>query len=224
MTQQTYFARNHVRTVCSVFLAGVLTACGGGGGGSPTEGPVQPGPSETDEAVPRTVAGLRDGAEDLLNIWAPGGVTNYTALANVPSSGSATYDGFIYGELSDESVVDSLVGRLSIDVTFAADDFAFGGLASDFVDQDDTALNGTLTVSGGSFNRDGNPASDATLRGIGLNGTLEDSDNTTWTVGIQLEGDFLGPSADAVGGEAIGRVTAGSTALDFDGGFVAAQE
>lgn len=215
--------RHHVRTACSVLFVGTLAACGGGGG-SPTEGPAQPGPSETEEEVPRTVSGLRGGAEDLLSIWAPGGVANYTTLASVPSSGSATYDGFVYGELSDEDVVDSLVGRLSLDVTFAADDFTFGGSATDFVDQNDALLNGTLAVSGGSFNRDGNPASDATLRGIGLSGTLEDSDDTTWTVGIQLEGDFLGSTADAVGGEAIGRVTAGSTALDFDGGFVAAQE
>lgn len=223
MTQLTYLHRNHVRTVCSVLFVGVLAACGGGGG-SPTEGPAQPGPSEADEEVPRTVTGLGGGAEDLLSVWAPGGVANYTALASVPSTGTATYDGFVYGELSDEDVVDSLVGRLTLDVTFTANDFAFGGSATDFVDQNDALLSGTLGVSGGTFNRDGNPASDATLRGIGLSGTLEDSDNTAWTVGIQLEGDFLGPSADAIGGEAIGRVTAGSTAFDFDGGFVAAQE
>ncbi len=223
MTKMIQRSVSSHKPLCAMFFLCALAACGGGGGGGPTEGPTQSGPSSTVQDVPRTVSGLRGGAEDLLDDWAPNGVPNYATLATVPSTGSATYDGFVYGELSDDTVVDSLVGRLSLDVSFGADDFSFGGSATDFVDQNDAELSGTLAISGGSFDRDGNPANDATLRGIGLSGTLVDGNDTDWTVGIQLEGDFLGSTANAVGGEAIGRVTAGTTALDFDGGFVAEQ-
>lgn len=202
---------------CAALLT--LAACGGGGGPSVTEDPT-PGPANLNVETPRTVTGLRGGAVALLDIWAPNGIANYTGLASVPSTGSATYEGFIFGELSEEAVVDSLAGRLTLEATFDANDITFGGSATDFVDQQDAPIDGTLQVSGGTFNREGNPASDATLRGVAVAGTLEDGDGTQMVVGVQLEGDFLGTTANAIGGEAIGRVTIGSTTQDFDGGFV----
>ena len=211
----------HLRTIGALVFAAALSGCGGGGS-AVTQGP-DSGPANSELDVPRTVSGLRGGAEALLDIWTPNGFASYTPLAVVPSTGAATYDGYIFGDLSDDAVVDSLVGRLTLEATFGASDVSFGGSATDFVDQQDAPLNGTLQVSGGSFNRDGNPASDATLRGITVAGTLQDNAGTSMIVGVQLEGDFLGSSADAIGGEAIGRVTIGTASQDFDGGFIVAE-
>lgn len=221
-------------TLCLTLLA----ACGGGGGGSAstavtapnvTQDPVIPGPaSPTDPAdpadpVPTTSDGQRAAATDLLADWAPNGTVDYTALGAVPAAGRAVYTGFLYGDLSVNGgdTTDSLVGRLTLAVDFGADTADFTGLASNFVDARDAPLSGSLMVSGGSFNRDGNPASDATLRGIAVDGVLQDGDGVDWDFGVRLEGDFLGDTAEAVGGEALGRVTIGTAARDFDGGFIA---
>lgn len=204
----------------------LLTACGGGGGPAPvTQDPVVPGPGTPENPIPRTTTGLRGAAIDLLDDWAPDDVPVYTALSVVPSTGSATYTGFVYGDLSDDSdaIADSLIGRLSLNVAFSASSAGFTGSARDFVDSRDDPLSGTLTVSGGDLNRGGNPASDATLRGITVAGVLRDGDNVAYDVGIQLEGDFLGVTAQAIGGEAIGRVSVGGEDQNFDGGFVVAK-
>lgn len=190
-----------------------------------TQDPVLPGPTTPDNPIPRTTTGLRGAAIDLLDDWAPGDVPAYTALSAVPTTGSAAYTGFVYGDLSDDSdaITDSLIGRLSLNVAFSAAAVGFTGSARDFVDSRDDPLSGTLTVSGGDLNRSGNPASDATLRGIAVTGVLRDGANVAYDVGIQLEGDFLGVTAQAIGGEAIGRVSVGGENQNFDGGFVAAQ-
>lgn len=206
----------------------LLAACGGGGGGGasdPVQNPAIPGPVTPGDAAPATTDGLRRAATGLLDIWAPGGVADYTSLAAVPASGSASYGGYLYGDLSTDggAATDSLIGRLTLTATFSADSAAFSGRVNDVVDSRDDPLSGTLAVSGGSLNRSGNPASDATLRGIAVDGTLRDGDGTTLDVGLRLEGDFLGSTAQALGGEALGRVTVGSTRQDFDGGFIAAR-
>ena len=204
----------------------LLAACGGGGGGAdPVREPDLPGPATPGTGVPATTAALRQAATGLLDVWAPAGVADYTALAAIPAAGSAAYAGYLYGDLSTDggSATESLIGRLSLTARFTADSATFSGRVSDVVDSRDDPLTGTLTVSGGSLNRAGNPASDATLRGIAVGGTLRDEDGATWDLGLRLEGDFLGSTAQALGGEALGRVTVGSTVQDFDGGFIAAK-
>lgn len=221
------FATTHLwPRLCAAVLLISLAGCGGGGGGAdPTRGPDIPGPVTPDDAAPRTVSGLRGGALDLLDVWAPSGAANYTTLSVVPTTGSATYAGFFYGDLSnnEDAVLDSVVGRLTLEVAFGATDPTFGGVARDFVDSRDDPLSGTLAISGGSLNRAGNPANDATLRGVRVAGTLRDEAGVDMVFGVQLEGDFLGAQAEAIGGEAIGRVRIGSSDQNFDGGFVAAE-
>jgi len=204
----------------------ILAACGGGGGsGEAARDPVIPGPSTPDDAAPGTVTGPRAAATDLLDDWAPGDVPTYTALSAVPTTGGASYAGFLFGDLSDGdgTATDSLFGSLTLAVTFSASAVDFDGSATDFIDSRDDPLSGSLAVSGGTLNRSGNTASDATLRGVSVAGTLRAGDGTTLDVGVQLEGDFLGTTAEAVGGEAIGRVTVAGTSQDFDGGFIAAE-
>lgn len=213
-----------LRCLCAALLLVVLAACGGGAS-APTRGPDIPGPGAPGDQAPRTVSGLRGAALDLLDVWVPSGVATYTSVATVPTTGSATYGGFLYGDLSDgdAEVLESVVGRLTLEVTFTAGDPDFDGVARDFVDSRDAPLSGTLAVSGGALNRNGNPANDATLRGVSVAGTLRDGAGTDMVFGVQLEGDFLGTRVDAIGGEAIGRVSVGRTTQDFDGGFIAAE-
>lgn len=210
-------------TACLLMVA--LTGCGGGGSGPVTRDPDTPDAGPPDIPIPDTTTGLRRAATDVLDVWAPGGVAAYTTLSVVPTTGSARYAGFVYGDLSGDrdAVTDSVIGQLTLNVAFTATSAGFTGAATDFVDVRDDPFTGALTISGGALNRAGNPASDATLRGVTLAGVLRDAENVAYDFGIQLEGDFLGPTANAIGGEALGRVRVGGDDQDFDGGFIAAQ-
>ena len=220
MTWHIFSGWRQPRVIATTLAFGAMAACGGGGGGDPVE---DPGPQASAVDVPPTASGLRGATDDLLDTWVPNGQPNYTTLATVPSTGSASFNGFVFGDLSDQSEADSLIGRLALTARFSADSTTFTGSATDFVDQDDAPLSGSLIASGGTLNRGGNPASDATLRGISLDGDLRASDGTTFEMGLTLEGDFLGATANAIGGEALGRVDVGSQTIDFDGGFIVAE-
>lgn len=223
MGQMTNFASLRPVLAC-VFLAG-LAACGGGGGGGAdtpvTEEPRAPTPEPT--VIDTSTDGQRAAAIGLLNTWAPTNPPVYTALSAIPTTGSADYDGYIYGELSNDSddVADSLIGSLSLEVGFTAGGASFGGTATGFVDEDDAELTGSLTVNNGTLNRGGNPAGDATI-GITLAGTLTDTAGQDLTFSsVTLEGDFLGSAYNAIGGAALGGVTVNGVDQDFDGGFIA---
>jgi len=208
--------------VACVMLSG-LAACGGGGGsdGAVTTEVVVPSAGDTTTSG-NTVSGPRASAEVLLATWAP---PTYTNLSAVPTSGSASYDGYLFGDLSNTSddVTDTIVGSLSLRANFNSSSASFTGTASDFVDSDDAAMMGSLTISGGTLDRNGDPASDATVRGVNVAGTLTDSADQDLVFAVQLEGDFLGDTYDAIGGNALGGVSVDGVDQDFDGGFIAEQ-
>ena len=83
------------------------------------------------------------------------------------------------------------------------------------------AVAGTLAIGSGSLNRSGNPDLDATVT-ASATGTLTQGSESV-ELGTELEGDFLGSGAEAIGGAVVGVATFGSTRRDFDGGFIAAQ-
>ena len=211
-------------TVASVMIFG-LAACGGGGGSTTevevTIDPTVQTPTQT-QTTDTSTAGQRAAATALLDEWAPTNPPIYTNLSVIPTTGSAEYAGFVYGELSNDSdtITDSVIGSLNLEVGFNAGGASFGGSASGFVDEDDNDLAGNLTVSNGSLDRTGNPADDATI-GINLAGTLTDDADQDLVFGFALEGDFLGAEYNAVGGAALGRVTVDGVDQDFDGGFIA---
>lgn len=148
--------------------------------------------------------------------------TFYTALSAVPTSGSATYDGYLRGDLANttDSVTDMLLGEMSMRVTFTTSSVTVTGDVSGFVDDDDEPLTGSLSLGNGSLDRGGSPTNDATLL-VSASGTLTDDQGRTLVVGTQLEGDFLGTGHAAVGGEVLGSVTVNGVDQDFDGGFIA---
>jgi len=225
--------RGSVLTAVTAFT--LLSACGGGSAvfqtitTSPPETSLpETGPEEETSAPapdPFTFAvdnEQRDTAIDLIAVWAQDGESDFSSTAVVPITGSATYDGFLYGDISDDgnAPTDSLIGALELDVSFGSDT-SFSGAVTDFQNADNVALSGSLTIVGGDFDRDGNPASDATIQGVAVSGILTDPDGTTYDLGVALEGDFLGSTAEAIGGAAIGGVSVDGVDQDFDGGFIA---
>lgn len=207
--------------LASVVFCG-LAACGGGGGTDTpaTVEPEVPAPTVPDDT---STLGQRAAALDLIAQWAPTNPPVYTALSAVPLTGRAEYNGFIYGSLSNsnDDITDSIIGSLALEVGFNAGGATFSGTAGEFTAEDDTGLTGNLVVSGGSLNRAGNPAGDATAQ-INLGGTLTDAaDHDLVFSNVALEGDFLGSAHNAIGGAALGGVTVDGVSQDFDGGFIA---
>lgn len=200
-----------------------LSACGGGGGGEPmVTSPPDPDPTPITPPPTPGDSAMWDARAALLATYTE--PTIYTGLPSVPTSGTATYDGYFSGALSNttDNVTDSLIGALSLGVQFRATTVTVSGTVSDFVDSNDNALTGELTLSTGSLDRSGDPGSDATLL-MRANGTLRDAQGQDLIIGTQLEGDFLGADHTAVGGEVLGGVTVNGVDQDFDGDFIAAR-
>lgn len=188
-----------------------IPACGGGGGATVPTPP--PPPPDIDIAEFEV-------AQDLLDTHAD--PVTYASPADAPTSGSAQFTGFAYGSLTNltDTITNSLIGELTIDVAFASSTTNLSGSISNVVDEEGNAMTGALSLTSGTFDRFGDPAADSTV-GISFLGTLTDEDAQTISIGGRLEGDFLGTSTDAIGGEFLGTVTFGDDEQDLNGGFVA---
>ena len=206
------------KTALAFGLMASLAACGGGGSTTVgTEDASIPTPETTPE-TPLTGEQMRSNALVLVGDFDP---IEYTALTSVPTTGEAVYNGYFYGGLANDTdgITDSVIGTMAMTVTFNATSVGVTGSVDDFADADDNAMSGSVTLSGGSLNRDGNPSNDATLL-VQANGTLTDSADRALVLGAQLEGDFLGGAYTGVGGAALGSVTVDGVDQDFDGGFI----
>lgn len=133
---------------------------------------------------------------------------------SLPASGSASYDGYVGGEVDGAG----LIGELSLDVTFAVgDNGTITGEAKNFEHETDGAYTGTLTVSGGNI-LPGAPG-DADTVAADLSGTLSNG-GTNYSTDIALDGAFMGGTGtdtpDAIGGAALGTVGTDP----FDGIFI----
>lgn len=215
--------------IMTLVAATGLAACGGAV--TPTVEPapepepvVTPAPDPTPEepepeAPAPTLAQMTAGSMALIDDYSP---ITYTTLSVVQTTGAATYDGYLGGVLSNSSdaITDEILGEMSLTVTFNNDAVVVTGDAYNFRDEDGVAMDGTLRFGGGTFDRNGDPAVDATFT-MTANGTLEDDQGRNLVFGTQLEGDFLGSNYDAIGGDALGRVTYNGTNQDFDGQFIA---
>lgn len=207
------------KIIAACGLLGTLAACGGGGGSDGTPA-VDPNPSPQTPTPDQTGADMQDARAALLETYANPLV--YTDLSSVPIRGDANYQGYFSGNLanSNDSITDTLIGQIDLDVDFTATSVNVSGSVDNFYDEDDDPLSGSLRLSNGSLDRDGSPSNDATLV-LSASGTLTDDRGRDLELGTQLEGDFLGSDYNAVGGEVLGSVTVNGTDQDFDGSFIA---
>ena len=217
--------------IIALMAATGLAACGGAAVTPPAVDPapepepvVTPAPDPTPEepepeAPAPTSAQMISDKDALIDDYSP---TTYTTLSVVQTTGAVTYDGYLSGDLSNTSdaVTDEVIGEMSLTVTFNNDAIVVTGDAYNFRDEDDVAMDGTLRLGSATFDRNGDPDVDATFT-MTANGTLEDAQGNNLVFGTQLEGDFLGSNYDAIGGDALGRVTHNGTNQDFDGQFIA---
>ncbi len=203
--------------IVAVLVATVLASCGGGGQ-SPTETP-DPPPNPTPQTEP---VAMRSAMSDLLDFYA--NPISYTTLSQIPTTGSARYTGYLSGELSNSSdtIPDSLIANLTIDVEFGATTFVASGQATNFFDDANEPVTGSLVLAVGQLDRSGNPNDDATFT-MTADGQLTTAGGDQFDISSRLEGDFLGAQHNALGGAALGRATAGGQLQDFDGSFIAAR-
>lgn len=211
------------KIIAAFGLMGTLVACGGGGGGGDGTPPVNPGPDPTLPTAPtpdQSGDDMRAARAALVATYAD--PPDYTDLSAIPTRGDANYQGYFSGNLANtsDSVTDTLIGQIDMDVTFTSTSVDISGDVDRFVDDDNDDLTGSLTLTGGRLDRDGNPSNDATLV-LTASGTLTDDRGRDLNIGTQLEGDFLGTGHRAVGGEVLGSVTVNGNDQDFDGSFIA---
>ena len=145
---------------------------------------------------------------------------DYTDMARVPIMGSASYNGYISAQLSNRSddVTDTLIGELHLEVDFAASDMVTGS-ADGFLDDTGSALTGTLNLSGGSLDRDGDPNTDATFTFEGT-GELVNAGGRTLVLLTTFEGDFLEENLSGVGGDVLGQVIVDGSTQSLGGFFI----
>lgn len=198
---------------CRLFLLGTITqflvACGGSETAPIT---LPPTPITGETATLEAVQSLLDTHADPVS---------YSTLGTIPTTGNASYDGFVYGTLANTSdtITDSLIGEVTIAVAFGASSTSLTGSITNLADQDGDAVTGSLTLSSGSFDRSGSPTSDPTIA-IAVSGSLTDDLAQSFAINGQLEGDFLGTNHAAIGGEFFGTLQHNGNGQNIDGGFI----
>ncbi len=187
-----------------VLAGSLVSACGGSGGSG-------------DDPQASELQQMRTATNQLLADFTP---IEYTELAMVPTVGTATYNGFISGQLSntEDDVTDTLIGQMTVEVDFEAVDIVTG-TASGFLDDNGDQMTGMLTLMGGYLDRDGNPNVDATFLFEGT-GELVDIDGQTLVLDTDFGGDFLGATGDGIGGDFAGQVTADGESQSIGGLFI----
>lgn len=179
----------------------MLTACGGSGAGQQVY-------TEFDEM---------NAAIGTLRATYP--AEDFTPLGEVPTDGASTYRGYLSTQFGPTSGANTskLVGAMEIHVSFGNSPEMVTGSANDFIDEESTRLDGTLTLSGGTL-IDVDQNLDATFRFEG-EGSLTDTSDNTLDIQLAFTGDFLGDGAAALGGDVNGSVAVDGTAPEDLAGF-----
>ena len=197
-------------------LAGLLAGCGG----SAATTPVVTGRPEITQAPLSYMTAMQSAHAAMISDYSSPIV--YTPLASIPTFGSAVYDGYLSGTLANSSdgLTDTIIGKMSLTVGFTNSSVNVTGSASNFRDEDDVPMTGSLTFSNGDLDRGADITSDVTLT-LNANGTLTDADQNDLVFGSQLQGDMLGTNHDAVGGFVLGVVNHNGDEQLIDGTFIA---
>lgn len=188
----------------------LLISCGGG---AEPDQPITLPPSQT-------LADQIDARDQLLASYT--NPINYTELTQIPTTGSASYRGYLFGTLSNttDTVTDSLSADFEMTIEFNQASVDVVGRASNVFGDDGASLTGHLTLGNATLDRGGNPNTDPTLA-LEITGELTETDGDAIDLIGLLEGDFLGAQYQAAGGAVFGRAVTSGVSQNFDGGFIA---
>lgn len=150
--------------------------------------------------------------------------TAFTDLSTLPTSASASYQGFlgatIYNNLGNR--VTRIVGAADMTVTFGNANITATGNVTQFQDETDGAMQGTLVIASGVLDPSADPTVDPTFTAL-ASGLLRWDNNLGRQIDIVLEGDLRGQDHAALGGEVLGRHTASGGSGDVIGSFILAR-
>ena len=168
-------------------------------------------------AVPKTFNQLEAEFVNLRGLYTTSDYQDPSTLPITP--GAVSYQGFSSLTLATTTPVNLLgTSLLTLDLSKTS---GFSGTFSDFVDQTDTSVPGTLTITNGSINRAGATGTNEALQGV-LGGQLTINNNPASFNGI-LGGDIVRPARDVIDGEMAGAMAFGGTTVPFTGSFAAKQ-
>lgn len=143
-----------------------------------------------------------------------------TDPSTLPTSGSATYDGYMGMTLEDDATNPTvLVGDLTMSVEFEGTP-TFEGTADDFVDDQNDEYDGSLQITEGVVFRDVDVEEFYSAE-FEVDGTLTDPDGDDLEFSGDGVGDFFGDDQEYMLGEHGGIVTVDGDIIEYGGGFVA---
>lgn len=138
-----------------------------------------------------------------------------TAVENMPTTGTATYEGNASFETSDgaqDPNPEQWESKLVLDADFAAS--TISGEMTNVTPNEGEAAEGSIGITNGAISGNTMTAE--------LDGTLTDPDGIDFTVEGEMSGKFRGDAAATVGGEFFGTATAGDDTVAIQNGeFVA---
>ena len=119
-----------------------------------------------------------------------------TTTAELPTSGSVAYQGYLAIAGTDDTVAPAddflfAVGRLELTANFSGVG-TIDGVADHFIDGSDAQMTGELVVEVNNIG----PAGDFTGQ---VDGMIINSDGFEYTYQVPVDGGFLGPSVDYMG-------------------------
>jgi hypothetical protein len=168
-------------------------------------------------AVPKTFNQLEAEFVNLRGLYTTSDYQDPSTLPITP--GAVSYQGFSSLTLASPTPVNLLgTSSLTLDLSKTS---GFSGTFSDFVDQNDTSVPGTLTIANGSINRAGATGTNEALQGV-LGGQLTINNNPASFNGT-VGGDIVRPARDIIDGEMAGAMAFGGSTIPFTGRFAAKQ-
>jgi hypothetical protein len=184
----------------------LLAGCGGGGDGDRVNADYVALAAEAEAA-----------AEGIVDTETGALAAGVEARTSLPNSGTASYDGYVGGEVGGAG----LVGELSLNVNFANNDTGtITGSATNFQHETDGAYAGTLTLEGGTIVPGGGGAGSSDSVAGDLDGNLTNG-GTIYPTIIGLDGEFVGGTGMDIP-TSIGGFAGGTVGLqDFTGTFIA---
>ncbi|MBL4811896.1 MAG: hypothetical protein JKX69_05940 [Rhodobacteraceae bacterium] len=151
------------------------------------------------------------------------GDTAYSDPSALPLTGSAEYNGYFGGTVSNDGTpIVEIAGEMVLDVDFSSNDQALDGQVTNIYDSAGNQYTGELTIAGGFIDRDANPNSQDTF-GASLQGSLNTEATGDVFITGTIQGDFIGESQEAVAGSGQAAVTTLGGIYELDAGFIAAQ-